>query len=69
MSGLAAPNTARVVVGVGAEAVGAPPCHTAAALSERLGGVVVEFPGGHLGYRAHPDAFAETLHEVLTNRP
>lgn len=34
-------------------------------LAERLGTTVVDFPGGHAGYRTHPTEFATTLHKVL----
>jgi acetyltransferase/esterase len=37
----------------------------AAWLAERLGTQVIEFPGDHGGYGAHPAAFAATLREVL----
>ncbi|MFC5183303.1 alpha/beta fold hydrolase [Actinomadura harenae] len=36
-----------------------------AALAERLGLEVVDFPGGHLGYVTHPHEFAEVLAGVL----
>jgi pimeloyl-ACP methyl ester carboxylesterase len=37
----------------------------AAALAERLGEDLVEFPGGHNGFVTHPRAFAARLREVL----
>jgi hypothetical protein len=37
----------------------------AGGLAERLGTQVIEFPGDHGGYGAHPAAFAATLREVL----
>jgi len=37
----------------------------AAGWAQRLGTPIVEFPGGHVGYRSHPKAFAERLREVL----
>jgi len=37
----------------------------AAGLAERLGTQVVDFPGDHGGYGAHPAAFAAKLREVL----
>jgi pimeloyl-ACP methyl ester carboxylesterase len=37
----------------------------AAAVADRLGTAVVEFPGHHVGYVSHPRAFAERLHNVI----
>jgi pimeloyl-ACP methyl ester carboxylesterase len=37
----------------------------AAALADRLGTEVMEFPGGHSGFVTHPRAFAERLREIL----
>lgn len=34
-------------------------------LAERIGGAVVDFPGGHAGYRSSPAEFAARLDEVL----
>lgn len=42
------------------------PCHEATvALGKQLGRNVLELPGGHVGYVAHPAAFARTLHDAL----
>ncbi|MBB4927464.1 alpha/beta fold hydrolase [Kitasatospora kifunensis] len=41
----------------------------AAALAERLGSDLVDFPGGHAGYAKHPAEFAEQLAEVLAAMP
>ncbi|MEV6113135.1 alpha/beta hydrolase [Streptomyces sp. NPDC052109] len=38
---------------------------TAALLAERLGGAFLEFPGGHLGTRDQPVAFADLLTDTL----
>jgi pimeloyl-ACP methyl ester carboxylesterase len=40
-----------------------------AALADRLGTEVMEFPGGHGGFVTHPRAFAERLREVLGHQP
>ncbi len=39
---------------------------TAIALAERLGTQPVVFPGDHGGSGAQPEAFAASLHEVLS---
>lgn len=38
---------------------------SAAGWAQLLGTSIVGFPGGHVGYRSHPKAFAERLREVL----
>ncbi|HLO36231.1 MAG TPA: alpha/beta hydrolase [Candidatus Deferrimicrobium sp.] len=65
----------RVVIGVGAESGQALAGRAATAIAERLGTTPVTFPGGHDGFlggeygqTGQPDAFAATLHEVLTAR-
>ncbi|HEY8745795.1 MAG TPA: alpha/beta hydrolase, partial [Chloroflexota bacterium] len=40
-----------------------------AALAERLGTSLEEFPGGHNGYMLHPRAFAARLREVFGGAP
>ncbi len=39
---------------------------TAIAVAERLGTQPVVFPGDHGGFGAQPEAFAASLHEVLS---
>ena len=39
--------------------------HTAQTLADRLGTLVVEFPGGHVAYLTHPKAFAAKLREAF----
>ena len=63
----------RIVLGVGAESGQALAGRGAAAVAERLGTKPVTFPAGHDGFlggeygrTGEPDAFAETLREVLT---
>lgn len=41
----------------------------AAAVADRLGTAVVEFPGHHVGYVSHPRAFAARLQDVLGETP
>lgn len=41
---------------------------SAAGWAQQLGTPVVDFPGGHVGYRSHPRAFVERLLEVLGRR-
>lgn len=57
---------ARVIVGVGVDSGDLLTYQTSAALAERLGTPMVTFPGDHGGFIGHPQAFAETLGEVLT---
>jgi pimeloyl-ACP methyl ester carboxylesterase len=63
----------RIVIGAGAESDGELPNRAAKAVAERLGTKPVTFPSGHAGFlgdefgqRGEPDAFADTLREVLT---
>jgi len=42
---------------------------SAVAVAERLGTRLVEFPGRHVGYVTNPAAFAQCLHEVLSETP
>jgi pimeloyl-ACP methyl ester carboxylesterase len=59
-------SSTRIVVGVGDESTPEQMVYrTAHALAERLGSQPVQFPGGHNGFRDHPDGFAATLREVL----
>jgi pimeloyl-ACP methyl ester carboxylesterase len=57
----------RVVVGVGEQSVGQITYRTGVALAEKLRAQPILFPGDHLGYVAHPDTFAETLHRAYTS--
>ena len=65
----------RIVLAAGVESRGEPPYRAAAAIAERLGTELVEFPshhggflGGEFGWHGDPDAFAVKLREVLTAR-
>ena len=57
----------RVVVGIGDASAGQPIERMARALADNLGSDPVRFPGDHLGFEQQPEAFAATLHEVLTS--
>jgi pimeloyl-ACP methyl ester carboxylesterase len=58
----------RVIVAVGDASRGLLADRCGVALAERLGITVRYFPGDHGGYATHPDAFAETLHQVISSR-
>ena len=59
----------RIVVAGGAESEGTFPYRAALAVAERLGTETMIFPSHHGGFgqQGDPDAFAATLHEVLTD--
>jgi pimeloyl-ACP methyl ester carboxylesterase len=57
----------RIVVGGGTTSKGQVAQRAAVALAEVLGTKLVDFPGDHGGFAGHPDTFAETLHQVLTD--
>jgi pimeloyl-ACP methyl ester carboxylesterase len=59
----------RIVVAAGAESEGTFPYRAALAVAERLGTEAVIFPSHHGGFheQGDPDAFAATLHRVLTD--
>jgi pimeloyl-ACP methyl ester carboxylesterase len=59
----------RIVVAGGAESEGTFPCRAALAVAERLGTETVIFPSHHGGFheQGDPEAFAATLHRVLTD--
>lgn len=44
-----------------------PPYRPNTVLAARFGLAVADFPGGHVGYHTHPDAFADRLRELLAN--
>ncbi|WP_017569827.1 alpha/beta fold hydrolase [Nocardiopsis halotolerans] len=54
-----------VTVGLGEENAGKPIHDMGLALALRLDTDPVAFPGDHLGFGSHPDAFADTLHRSL----
>lgn len=55
----------RIVPAVGEESRGYPCYEATMALGKHLGRNVLKLPGGHVGYVAHPTAFARTLHDAL----
>ncbi|HEY3843434.1 MAG TPA: alpha/beta hydrolase [Acidimicrobiales bacterium] len=55
----------RVMVAGGAASKGEFAQRTAAALAERLGNPLIEFPGGHAGFVTEPEDFAAVLHRTL----
>lgn len=59
----------RIVVAAGAESEGMFPYRAALAVAERLGTELVIFPSHHGGFheQGDPDAFAATLHRLLTD--
>jgi len=58
-------TSTRVVVGAGATSAGQTAHRTAAALAERLGAPLIEFPGDHGGFVGHPAEFAAVLERTL----
>lgn len=57
----------RIVVGAGAASTGQLANRTAVALAAELGTPVIEFPGDHGGFLAHPGHFATVLDQVLSH--
>ena len=57
----------RIVIGVGEQSAGQVTYRTGVALAGKLGVRPVLFPGDHLGYLAHADAFAGALNKALTD--
>ena len=58
-----------IVIAAGATSKGEFPYRTAAALSERLGTPLIEFPGGHVGFASDPQEFASVLRRTLAQQP
>ena len=54
----------RVVVGIGRDSAGEECDRTSRALAALLGVEPAMFPGGHIGFTDHPDAFASVLRAV-----
>jgi pimeloyl-ACP methyl ester carboxylesterase len=55
----------RIVVGIGEASAGELPDRASRALAAALGVEPAMFPGGHVGFVDHPEAFARCLREVL----
>ncbi|MBF6136269.1 alpha/beta hydrolase [Nocardia otitidiscaviarum] len=60
-----APHADRLILAVGRETRGCLPYRPAAAIADRLGGSVTEFPGAHNGVRTDAEGFAHRVIEVL----
>ncbi|MBO3741368.1 alpha/beta fold hydrolase [Actinoplanes flavus] len=56
----------RIVVAGGSTSRGELAHRTAAALADRLGTRMLDFPGGHTGFQQEPREFARLLHRVLS---
>jgi hypothetical protein len=59
----------RIVVAAGAASKGQLPNRTAAALADRLGTTVADFPGDHVGFIVYPEQFGRVPRQVLTETP
>jgi pimeloyl-ACP methyl ester carboxylesterase len=57
----------KLVLAGGADSHDTLPYQPNTVLSRQLGQPVVDFPGGHVGYVTHPDAFTPRLREVLVS--
>ncbi len=55
----------RVVVGLGEQSAGQPIYDMGMAVAEKLGSKAFAFPGDHMGFGPHADAFAEALHRAF----
>ena len=55
----------RIVVAIGEDSAGQPIEEMSLALAEKLGTAPVKFPGDHMGFEPHAEAFAESLHRSL----
>lgn len=55
----------RIVIGLGERSVGQPIHAMGSALATRLGTPPIDFPGDHMGFESHAEAFAATLHRAL----
>ena len=55
----------QVVAAIGEQSSGQPIYATGMALAEKLGVEPVMFPGDHMGFGPHADAFAKRLHRTL----
>jgi pimeloyl-ACP methyl ester carboxylesterase len=56
----------RIMVGIGEESAGQPIERMALALADKLGTKALHFPGDHMGFELHAEAFAEILHRAFT---
>lgn len=58
-------GTPRIVIAIGTESRGQPIEAMGEALARRLGIPPAPFPGDHMGFEAHAEAFAEALHRAI----
>ena len=58
----------RVVVAIGEQSSRQPIAEMGEALAARLGPRPVPFPGDHMGFASHTQAFAQTLRSVLEEK-
>ena len=58
----------RVVVAIGEQSAGQPIHAMGMALAEKLATQPVMFPGDHMGFEPHAEAFAETLHRSFDGK-
>jgi pimeloyl-ACP methyl ester carboxylesterase len=61
-------GTPRVAVAIGEQSRGQPIEAMASALARRLGAEPVTFPGDHMGFGPHAQAFAEALHRSFSRQ-
>ena len=54
-----------IMVGIGEGSAGQPIESMAMALADKLGTAPIRFPGDHMGFEVHAEAFAETLHRAF----
>jgi clorobiocin biosynthesis protein CloN7 len=59
--------SAKLVAAGGTASRGQLAHRTTVALADLLGTSVADFPGGHLGFTSHPEAFARVLRDVLAD--
>ena len=58
----------RIMVGIGEGSAGQAIERMAMALADKLGTKPIRFPGDHMGFEAHTEDFAETLHRALSGK-
>ncbi len=58
----------RIKVGIGEGSAGQSIARMAMALADKLGIAPIRFPGDHMGFEVHAEAFAETLHRAFTQK-
>jgi pimeloyl-ACP methyl ester carboxylesterase len=61
-------GTPRIVVAIGEESGGQPIEAMGRALATKLGVAPARFPGDHMGFEMHAEAFADALHSTLAGK-